>query len=57
MSWLHRPTEIVWFGLQDVEGTCDSCARSRKLVVEYKPTSAWICIDCFRETYQESLAS
>ena len=54
---MSRPTEVVWFGLQDCEGLCDCCKKQRKLVAQYKPNDDWLCVDCFRTNYQERLAS
>lgn len=45
----RRPHSPTWFGLgPDVEGICDVCHHRRRLIAQYKPTDAWLCIDCFR---------
>ena len=51
----ERPSApVAWTGLVDVEGTCDTCATFQRLTVEYIPTSAWMCRDCFREYWREA---
>ena len=48
---------VVWFGLgQDVEGVCDGCARRRPMYAEYRPTDAWLCKPCFRESLEDMAA-
>jgi ribosomal protein L37AE/L43A len=44
---------LTWKRLEDVRGSCDSCAMNRPLTVEHVPTSAWICQQCFHTYWRD----